>query len=175
MFVVNDKTTDDRQTDCLPPFVLLYLPISQAYLSILPSDAVVYLLVKYARVWYGGPLIAAGDHLWHTQDVRGDHLWWHKWSWGMTCVGGPVNSLQAWYSAFDSIPCSAFYIIPPELPHNVRGYCINLRELATRDISSVTWITATPSNLLDLLVAKRETTLRALPSPHALRHVCFAA
>ena len=41
--VYDDKTTDDRQTDCFTPCILLYLSISQVYSSILPSDAMVYL------------------------------------------------------------------------------------------------------------------------------------
>ena len=48
--VDDDKTTDDRQTDCFTPCILSYLSISHAYLSILPSDAMVYLLVKRACV-----------------------------------------------------------------------------------------------------------------------------
>ena len=32
----NDKTTNDRQTNCFTPCLLLYFPISQAYSSILP-------------------------------------------------------------------------------------------------------------------------------------------
>ena len=125
--VDDDKTTDDRQTDCFTPCILLY-SISQAYSSILPSDAMVYLLVKCACVWYGGPLIAAGDHLWRTQDVQGDHLWWHKWSWGTTCEGRPVNSLQVYniiHSKSSSYPAFLLTLSPiTSMPLQTLASCI---------------------------------------------------
>ena len=43
----DDKTTDDRQTDYFIPCILSYLSV---FTSLLPSDAMVCLLVKRACV-----------------------------------------------------------------------------------------------------------------------------
>ena len=61
---------DDMTTDKPIALPLAFYRISQAtHPSCLQMP-----LSRVCKCLVWGPLIAAGDHLWRTQDVRGDHL-----------------------------------------------------------------------------------------------------